>query len=99
MARKKKIELNLFHLDVSKISGTKEKHIEQLMQYVEESITDSKLSKDGNTVKIEVPPSISKKVIKLRVKKYLYQAGLKEEFKVVALPKGEVPGFQILSLT
>ncbi|MHA1777597.1 MAG: hypothetical protein DRO88_03620 [Promethearchaeia archaeon] len=98
MARKKKVELALFHLDVSKISGMKEKHIEQLMQYLEESIAESKISKDGSTVKIEVLPTVSKKVIKLRVKKYIYQAGLKDEFKVVALPKGDVPGFQILSL-
>ncbi|MCF2138419.1 MAG: hypothetical protein K9W44_00020 [Candidatus Lokiarchaeota archaeon] len=97
MARKKKVELNLFHLDVSKISAMKEKHIEQIMQYLEENVPDSKISKDGNLVKIEVPISISKKVLKLRIKKYIYQAGLKDEFKLVALPKGETSGFQILS--
>lgn len=75
----------------------KEKHIEQIMQYLEENVPDSKISKDGNLVKIEVPISISKKVLKLRIKKYIYQAGLKDEFKLVALPKGETSGFQILS--
>ncbi|WP_457559673.1 hypothetical protein [Candidatus Harpocratesius sp.] len=97
MARKKKVELNLFHLDVSKISAMKEKHIEQIMQYLEENVPDSKITKDGNLVKIEVPISISKKVLKLRIKKYIYQAGLKDEFKIVALPKGETSGFKILS--
>ncbi len=97
MARKKKVESSLFQLDVSKISVLKEKYIEQIMQYLEENVASSEIAKEGNMVNINVPPSISKKFLKLRIKKYLYQAGLKEEFKIVALPKGEVPGFQILN--
>ncbi|MHA1611078.1 MAG: hypothetical protein ACTSYU_03410 [Promethearchaeota archaeon] len=97
MARKKKIELTLYKLDVSKISVLKEKYIEQVMQYLEENIESSEIVKEGNMVNINVPLSISKKYIKIRIKKYLYQAGLKEEFKIVALPKGEVSGFKILN--
>ena len=97
MARKKKVELTLYKLDISKISVLKEKYIEQVMQYLEENIASSEIVKEGNMVNINVPPSISKKFIKLRIKKYLYQAGLKDEFKIVALQKGEVSGFQILN--
>ncbi|MHA1672114.1 MAG: 60S ribosomal protein L22 [Promethearchaeota archaeon] len=97
MARKKKVELSLYQLDVSKISVLKEKYIEQIMQYLEENVTSSEIAKEGNKVNINVPSSISKKFLKLRIKKYLYQAGLKDEFKIVALPKGEVSGFQILN--
>ncbi|TFH29257.1 MAG: hypothetical protein E4G98_04155 [Promethearchaeota archaeon] len=97
MARKKKGELTLYQLDVSKISVLKEKYIEQVMQFLEEKISASEIAKEGNMVNINVPTSISKKFLKLRIKKYLYQAGLKSEFKIVALPKGEASGFQILN--
>ena len=97
MARKKKVELSLYQLDVSKISVLKEKYIEQIMQYLEENVASSELAQAGYLVNNNFPPAISKKILKLRIKKYLYQAGLKEEFKIVALPKGEVSGFQILN--
>lgn len=97
MARKKKADLKTYQLDVSKISTLKKaNYTEQIMQYLDENIPTSEISKEGNVVKINVPISLSKKFLKLRIKKYIYQAGLKDEFKIVALPKGEVPGFQVL---
>ena len=96
MARKKKEEKILYQLDTEKLSLSNEKHIEPMMQFLSENIKTSEIAKDGKMVNIEVSPSISKKIVKLRVKKYFYQAGLKEEYRIVALPKSDANGFQII---
>ena len=96
MARKKKSEGITFEVNLAKFALTKEKYIDQLSQFLEEHLSSSKVTKDGNSLKVTVPESFSKNMLKLRIDKYLYQAGLKENYRLVSLGKSELPGFQIM---
>ena len=96
MARKKKIETVEYIFDVSKIALKKNKYITQSEQYIEENIANSKISKDGNILKINVPITFSKKMLKLRLNKFIYTAGLKEDFRLISLVNDKGNGFQIM---
>ena len=96
MARKKKIETIDYIVDVAKLGLKKDKYIEQAKQYVEENIVNSKVSKDGNTLNVNVPKPVSKKMLKLRLNKFLYNAGLKEDFRLISLVSEKGNGFQIM---
>ena len=96
MAKKKKIETIEYIVDTAKLGLKKEKYIDQTRQYVEENIANSKVSKNGSILNINVPKNVSKKMLKLRLNKYLYNAGLKEDFRLISLVSEKGNGFQIM---
>ena len=93
--RKKKIQLTSFEIDASKLIPGKEKYVTQLMQFLDEHIAGSESGKEGNIITVNVPPAVNKKMLKLRLNKFLYQSGLKQEYRLIALSKKDVSGFQI----
>jgi hypothetical protein len=100
MARKKKVEevKIVYIVDISKLSLLKkDKYVEQAGQFLEEQIPSSTISKDGNILSIEVPEKISKKMFKLRLNKFLYSSGLKDEFRLISLNNDKGNGFQIMN--
>ncbi|UYP47350.1 hypothetical protein NEF87_003635 [Candidatus Lokiarchaeum ossiferum] len=96
MARKKKIETVEYIFDVTKLGLKKDKYISQSEQYIEENIANSKISKEGSTIKISVPVSFSKKMLKLRLNKFIYNAGLKDDFRLISLVNEKGNGFQVM---
>ena len=95
--RKKKIPTHEFAIDAGKWVPGKEKYIGQLMQFLDEQITGAKSTKDGNLITVSLPTTISKKMLKLRINKFLYQAGLKTDYRLIALAKKDVSGFRIFT--
>ncbi len=98
MARKKKskkVPTHEFEIDASKLIPGKEKFVTQLMQFLDEQVAGAKTTKAGNLINVNVPTTFSKSMLKLRVNKFLYQSGLKTEYRLIALSKKDVSGFQI----
>jgi hypothetical protein len=98
MAKKKTKEPTTidYQIDVSKLSLTQEKYINQIGQFVEENIPSSSARKDGNILDITVPVAITKRMLRLRVNKFLYQSGLKAQYRLVSLVTNEATGYQII---
>jgi len=98
MAKKKEpvIETHEFMLDVSKLTLTKEKYIDQIGQYVQEHVPKSSITRDGNVLNIKVPKETEKRLLRMRITKFLYQSGLKNSFKIVSWIGGKGNGYQIL---
>lgn len=98
MAKKKEpvIETHEFTLDVSKLTLTKEKYIDQIGQYIQEHIPKTSITRDGNMLTIKVPTETDKRLLRLRITKFLYQSGLKSGYKVVSWIGGKGNGYQIL---
>ena len=93
--KSKKVPNHEFSIDASKLIPGKEKAVGQLMQFLDEQIQGSKTTKDGNMITVSIPTTFSKTMLKLRVNKFLYQSGLKSEYRLIALSKKDVSGFQI----
>ena len=98
MAKKKiKIEKEIYQIDVSRLSLKEEKYISQLSQFLEERISDCKIKKDGHKLHVEVPNTITSRMLKHRAEKFLYQSGLKLEYRLVSLQNQGIKGYQIMN--
>ena len=92
----KKTEKNVYEIDLSKLSFTKEKYIDQIKQFIEEHMSESKVSKSGNSLNVSVPESISKRMLKMRISKFLYSSGLKSEYRLISMENAGKAGYQIM---
>ena len=45
---------------------------------------------------VNIPEKVSKQMLKLRVTKALYYTGLKNDYRLVSIIKGENPGYQLV---
>ena len=97
MARKKKKEpTHVFEVNVSKLSISQEKYVDQMIQFISENLSSAKANKDGNKVNVELPTSISKKMFKLRLNRFLYQSGLKNDFRLISMLNEGKQGYMIM---
>ncbi|QEE15425.1 hypothetical protein DSAG12_01250 [Promethearchaeum syntrophicum] len=97
MARKKKKEpTHVFEVNVSKLSISQEKYIDQMIQFISDNMKVKDVSKDGNKVNFELPESISKKMFKLRLNRFLYQSDLKNDFRLISMLNEGKQGYMIM---
>ena len=89
---------NLYIIDVSKLSLSEDKYVSELRQYLEEQISECKIKKDGNKLKVEAPNNISLRVLKQRTDKFLYRSGLKNEYRLISLQNKGIKGYQIMEI-
>ena len=98
MARKKKKETtHVFEVNVSKLSISQEKYVDQMISFISENMKDAKAAKDGNHVSVTLPESISKKMFKLRLNRFLYQSGLKNDFRLISMLNEGKQGYMIMN--
>ena len=97
MARKKKVETKTYQINTSKLTLKEDKYVDQLRQFLEERISDCNVNKDGNKLHVEVPGEISQRTIKQAADKFLYQSGLKLEYRLVSLQNEGINGYQIMN--
>ncbi len=90
---------NEYVIDTERFGFKDEKFVEQMAQFLEERIPDSEIAIEGNIVKAEVPDEYTKRMFKLRGNKFLYQAGLKDDYRLVSLVKSDAgEGYMIVEL-
>ena len=82
---------------MSRLSLSEDKYISQMSQFLEERIKDCKINKEGNKLQIEVPKPFNSRMLKHRAEKFLYQSGLKLEYRLVSLQNQGLKGFQIMN--
>ena len=73
----------------------KEPIVKKYINYLESNIPGSKISKSGNTMSIQVPKNISRKMVRLRVKKFLFKT-FENKYRVIAMNEEAMPGFKIV---
>jgi hypothetical protein len=99
MAKKKKIKIEKYQLqiDASRLSLKEDKYISQLSQFLEERISDCKIKKEGHKLNIDVPTTVTSRMLKHKAEKFLYQTGLKLEYRLVSLQNQGIKGYQIMN--
>ena len=80
-------------VNVKELSFKSDQHVVDLIRFLSESLPQIVVTRDGNELEIEMPINLSKRAIRLRIKKFLYKKGLKEEFRPISLKSMDKEGY------
>jgi len=86
-------EMKSFTINVKELSFKSEQHVLDLIRFLSEALPQITLDRNGNDVKIEMPNKLSKRAIKLRIKKFLYKNGLHSDFRPISYKTPETEGY------
>jgi hypothetical protein len=88
-------ETKAITVDVKELSLDKDQYVEDLLRFLSEQLPSIEISRNANLLDIQMPFKMSKKVIKLRLKKFLHQKALKEKYRPIAFKTPDDEGYMI----
>jgi len=80
---------------VKDLSIEKEQHVDDLIRFLEERLPQIELSRSGNEVGVVMPSDMSRRAIKLRIKKFLHRKNLTEKFRPISYKTSDNQGYMI----
>ena len=89
------VKTKLLTINVKDLSFKDDKNVDDLMRYLSEALPQIKLDRDGNEIKVEMPYKLSKRALRLRIRKFLYKKGLHEEYRPISYKSAEDEGYTI----
>jgi len=89
------IELRKIYLKVNDLSYKDDSLVVDLVRFLQEKLASIQIERNGNELEISAPLSMSKKIIKLRIRKFLYKNNLKEIFRPISYKIDEKDGYEI----
>ena len=81
-------EKKLIKVNLKDLVFKGEQYIEDLIRYLTEALPSIELTRESNTLALKVPNSLSKRAIKLRLKKFLHKNKFKEELRPISSEEG-----------
>ena len=90
-------ELNTkqINLDIKDLSFKSEQLVIDLLRYLTEALPQIDINREGFDVDITVPIKLSKRAIKLRIKKFLHKKGINGDYRPIALKDVDKDGYMI----
>jgi hypothetical protein len=82
-------------VNVKDLSFKSDQHVEDLVRFLAESLPQINLNRDGNEITISMPVKLSKRAIRLRIKKFLYKKGLNKDFRPISLNLADKEGYTV----
>lgn len=82
-------------INVKELSFKSDQNIVDLIRFLAESLPQIEISRNGNIVDIVSPVSLSKRAIRLRIKKFLYKKKLSDEFRPISFKNLDETGYII----
>lgn len=82
-------------INVRDLSFKSEQYVLDLVRFLAEALPQINLNRDGNKIEVEMPKKLSKRAVRLRIKKYLYKKGLHEEFRPISLKSADTDGYTV----
>ena len=82
-------------INVRDLSFKSEQYVLDLVRFLSEALPQINLNRDGNKIEVEMPKKLSKRAIRLRIKKYLYKKGLHEEFRPISFKSADTDGYTV----
>jgi len=83
-----------------KASGTtskwKDEYTNDLMRSISEMLPQVDINRKGNDLELTTPLHLSNRTIKLRIKKFLHQKGLKDKFRPISYKTDDKVGYMVL---
>ena len=80
---------------VKDLSIEKEQHVDDLIRFLEERLPQIELSRSGNEIGVVMPSDMSRRAIKLRIKKFLHRKNLTEKFRPISYKTSDNQGYMI----
>lgn len=82
-------------INVRDLSFKSEQYVLDLVRFLAEALPQINLNREGNKIEVEMPKKLSKRAVRLRIKKYLYKKGLHEEFRPISLKSADTDGYTV----
>ncbi|MFX1325206.1 MAG: 60S ribosomal protein L22 [Promethearchaeota archaeon] len=82
-------------INVKDLSFKSDQHVVDMVRFLAEALPQIELDRDGNEINVEMPLDLSKRALKLRIKKYLYKKGLNKDFRPIALKTADKEGYTV----
>ena len=89
------LELKKIFLKVDDLSYKDDSLVIDLVRFLQEKLANLQIERNGNELEISAPLSMSKRIIKLRIRKFLYKNNLKEDFRPISYKQDEKDGYEI----
>ena len=93
-AENKKVIIDVKDLILAPKVG-KEQHADDLLRFLVEQLPQIEVTRDGNQLEILMPNKLAKKAVKLRIKKFLHQKNLFNEFRPILYRTHDYDGYLI----
>ncbi len=82
-----------FTINVKDLSFKNEQHVLDLIRFLSEALPQINLNRNGNDIDVEMPKKLSKRALRLRIKKFLYKNGLYNDFRPISFKTTETEGY------
>jgi hypothetical protein len=82
-------------INIKELSIEKEQYVDDLLRFLEEQLPQIELSRNGNELEIVMPLKLSKRAVKLRLKKFLYRKNLNEKYRPISYNTSKRQGYRI----
>jgi len=82
-------------IDIKDLSIEKEQYVDDLLRFLEEQLPQIELNRNGNELEIVMPLKLSKRAVKLRLKKFLYRKNLHEKYRPISYNTSDNQGYRI----
>ncbi|MFX1567182.1 MAG: hypothetical protein ACFFCV_02310 [Promethearchaeota archaeon] len=82
-----------FMINVKDLSFKNEQHVLDLIRFLSEALPQITLNRNGNDLSVEMPNKISKRALRLRIKKFLHKKGLYNDFRPISYKTTENEGY------
>ena len=80
---------------VKDLSFKSDQHVVDLIRFLAEALPQINLDRDGNELKVSIPLNLSRRALKLRIKKFLYKKGLNKDFRPISYKSNDKEGYSI----
>ena len=82
-----------FIINVKDLSFKSEQHVLDLVRFLSEALPQINLNRNGNDIDVEMPNKLSKRALRLRIKKFLHKKGLYNDFRPIAYKTADAEGY------
>ncbi|TFF95821.1 MAG: hypothetical protein EU544_01960 [Promethearchaeota archaeon] len=82
-------------VNVKDLSFKSEQMVLDLIRYLAEQIPQIEIKRAGSELEVSAPKSMSKRTIRLRIRKFLYKKELIDDYRAISLQDPDKEGYTI----
>ncbi|MFX1392014.1 MAG: hypothetical protein ACFFAH_00430 [Promethearchaeota archaeon] len=86
-------ETKQLFINVKDLSFKSDHFVDELIRYLSEALPQIKIIRNVNELEIVAPINLSKRIIRLRLKKYLYKKNLEGDFRPISYIDPDKDGY------
>ena len=87
--------LKTIRINVKDLSFKRDQNITDLVRFLAEALPQIEVTRNGNMLDVVSPVTLSKRAIRLRIKKFLHKKKLAEEFRPISFKNADESGYII----